>query len=307
MKRFLLLALLTTSAFAQATTTPGVGKVADDGLVIDRVGEASKRDLPADLLKRIVNEDIDILRGKRPDGSYDFAQYERFEAGRSAKEFSINYHKDRMEEVEVRDSWVYRLVVQVPSRRLLVRKNRPVWIERVDVDMVPEGSTQSKHESFEVKAWIQPSESRPFDLPAIAKQATVKVIATVDENGGYGNIEVALVQARIVDSPDSPYAEAVGSAKAILRALENNDVQSMRTSARRMRTALGGTLAAAAPAVAPRATASEMTVTAPRTDTASRIELQTELQMIEDLLTGTETERREGMDRLHQMIRRLRQ
>jgi hypothetical protein len=49
-----------------------------------------------------------------------------------------------------------------------------------------------------------------------------------------------------------------------------------------------------------------MTVTAPATDTAARLELQTELQMIEDLLTGTEPERREGMDRLHQMIRRLR-
>jgi hypothetical protein len=42
-------------------------------------------------------------------------------------------------------------------------------------------------------------------------------------------------------------------------------------------------------------------------DVASQLELQTELQLIEDLLTGSEAERREGLDRLHQMIRRVRQ
>ncbi|MFP5246826.1 MAG: hypothetical protein ACLGH0_09035, partial [Thermoanaerobaculia bacterium] len=43
------------------------------------------------------------------------------------------------------------------------------------------------------------------------------------------------------------------------------------------------------------------------TDTATRLEMQTELQLIEDLLTGSENERREGLDRLHQLIRRMRQ
>jgi len=306
MKRLLLIALLATSAVAQAP----MARVADDGLVIDRVGEASKRDLPKDLLKRIVNEDIDLLRGKRQDGSYEYAKYERFEAGRVVESFSINYRKDRMETVEVKGSWIYRVILEVPTRRLVVRRNRPVWIERIDAEFVPEGSTVTQRESFEVKAWLQPGEVRPFDLPAIAKQATVKVVATAEEKGGYANIDVALVQARIVDATDSPYAEAVASAKAVLRALDNNDIQSMRTSARRMRTSLGGTVttsAATIPAVAPRPAVSEMTVTAPRTDTATRLELQTELQMIEDLLTGTEAERREGMDRLHQMIRRMRQ
>jgi hypothetical protein len=122
------------------------------------------------------------------------------------------------------------------------------------------------------------------------------------------------VQARIVDAADSPYAGAVASAKAILRALDNNDIPSTRATARRMRAALGGnssapttstTASVAPPPIVPRPSASEMTVTAPP-DTATRLELQTELQMIEDLLTGTEAERREGMDRLHQLLRRMR-
>ena len=313
MKRFFLVMLLAAAASVPSSAQTPISRVADDGLVIDRVAEASKRDLPTDLLKRIVNEDIDVLRGKRSDGSYDYAKYERFESGRTVKSFSINYRKDRMETTESRGSWIYRIVVEAPSRRMLVRKNRPVWIERVEVDYVPEGSTQSKSQVFEIKAWIQPGEVRPFDLDAIAKQATARVIATAEEKGGYGNIDVALVQARIVDSPDSPYAEAVASAKAILRALDNGDIPSLRVSAGRLRASLGGSPSAAptpAPAVvssaAPRPAVSEMTVTAPSADTATRLELQTELQMIEDLLTGTDAERREGMDRLHQMIRRLR-
>ena len=314
MRRFLLMTLLIALATTALAQVP-VARIADDGLVIDRVAEASKRDLPTDLLKRIVNEDIELLRGKRPDGSYDFAKYERFEAGRVNGSYSINYRKDRMETVETRGSWIYRVIIEVPTRKLLVRRNRPVWIERVDVDYVPEGSTQLQQQSFEVKVWMQPGEVRPFDLQSIAKQATVKTIATAEEKGGYANVDVALVQARIVDAADSPYAEAVGSAKAILRGLENGDIQSTRASARRMRAALGGGSApiagAAAPSIAPpvvpRPATSEMTVTAPPVDTATRLEIQTELQMVEDLLTGSEAERREGMDRLHQLIRRMRQ
>jgi hypothetical protein len=300
-------ALLTPIAHAQPQ--PTVARVADDAMVIDRVGEASKRDLPADLLKRIVNEDIDVLRGKKSDGSYEYAHYERFETGRTQSSFSINYRKDKMETVEVRGAWIYRVIVEVPTRRLLVRKNRPVWIERIDVDYVAEGTTRTEQQSFEVKAWLQPGEVRPFDVPAIAKQATAKLIATAEEKGGYANVDVALVQARIVDAAESPYAEAVASAKAIQRALDNNDIASMRASARRMRTSLGAVRSSTTtPAIAPRPAVSEMTVTAPpAADNATRLELRTELQMIEDLLTGTEAERREGLDRLHQMIRRMRQ
>jgi hypothetical protein len=110
------------------------------------------------------------------------------------------------------------------------------------------------------------------------------------------------VQARIVDLATSPYAEAVASAKALQRALNNNELTSVRASAQRMRDALGGsgTIAVVAPRLAPAASASEMP------DAGTQLELQTELQLIEDLLTGNESERREGLDKLHQLIRRMR-
>ncbi len=277
-------------------------QVATDAIVIDRVAEASKRDLPTDLLRRIVDEDIELLRGRRPDGSYEYATYERFEAGRITKDFSVQPREDKMETNEVRGANVYRVIVEVPSRRMLVRRNRPVWVERIDVEFIAQGGSQVQNQSFEVKAWLQPGEVRPVDLPAIARQATARVIATGDKEGGYGNLVIALVQARIVDLPSSPYAEAVASAKALQRALNNGELPSVRASAQRMRDALGGsgTIAVIGVRPTPVETASEMP------DTATQLELHTELQLIEDLLTGSEAERREGMDKLHQMIRRLR-
>ncbi len=297
MKRAFVIALfLSTSAFAQQ-----IQRVADDALVIDRVAEASKRDLPSDLLKRILAEDIDLLRGKRADGTYEFATHERLEAGRETQSFSVNPRKDQMETLQMKGSFVYRVIVDVPKRRLVVGRNRPIWIERIDVESLPAGSSQAQLTSVDVKAWLQPGEVRPVDLPSVARQVTAKVIAAANPEHGYGNIDVTLVQARIVDNPDSPYADAVASAKAIQRAIENNDIKSMRAMAQRMRTSLGGSRVVAVPT--PAASTFDVRAT---TDVASQLEMQTELQVIEDLLTGSEAERREGLDRLHQMIRRLR-
>ncbi|HUP59373.1 MAG TPA: hypothetical protein VNA69_03010 [Thermoanaerobaculia bacterium] len=293
MKRVLVLLLFATSALAQ------VQRVADDALVIDRVAEASKRDLPADLLKRIVSEDIELLRGKRPDGTYEHATYERLEASRTSTSFSVQPRSDKMQTLEMRGAFVYRVVLDVPSRRLVVRKNRPVWVERVDFEYVGVGSPQTERSSVEVKAWIQIGEVKPVDLPAVARQATIRVIATADPKTGYGNLDVTLVHAKIVDNADSPYASAVASAKAIQRALENNDIASIRASAKRMGEALSG-----GQAILPVVPTGE--IARPPLDRASELELQTELQVIEDLLTGTEAERREGLDKLHQLIRRMR-
>lgn len=295
MKHFLAAALFATAAFAQSP----VEQVVNDAMVVDRVAEASKRDLPSGLLRRIVEEDLELLRGRRSDGSYEYATYERFEGGRITKEFSVQPRSDAMQTLELRGSNVYRVIVDVPSRRFLVRRNRPVWVERVDVEYIGDGSAQLQQRSFEVKSWLQPGEARPIDLPVIARQATARVIAAAEKDGGYGNVEVALVQARIVDLATSPYAEAVTSAKALLRALETNEMSAIRTNAQRMRDALGGG-GGTISVIAPRPAAVE-----PQ-DAATRIELQTELQMIEDLLTGSESERRTGLDRLHQLIRRLR-
>jgi len=46
--------------------------------------------------------------------------------------------------------------------------------------------------------------------------------------------------------------------------------------------------------------------TAPRIESTPTVEIYMELQAVEDLLTGNESEKREGLDKLHQLVRRLR-
>jgi hypothetical protein len=290
------LALLTVCLAAGSSQAQNVAaRVASDAAAIDRVAEASERDLPAGLLKRIVDQSIDTLRGPRPDGTYEYATWERFEASRITKDFSIQPRAKRMETVEMRGANVYRVIVGVPKRRLMVRPNRPVWIERIDVDYVGEGSAQSRQSSIPVGVWLQPGELKPVDLPTITRQATVRVIATADPKAGYSNIDVALAQARIVDSARSPYAAAMTQAKALLAAVEDRDVELIRTTAQRLRMALGAETAAG----------SAMTVVAPGTSGISGSDLQDELRAIDGLLRGSEAQRREGLDRLQWLIRRV--
>ena len=281
-------------AAATATTTIPTAQIALDARVVDRVAEVSKRDLPRDLLRRMITDDIELLRGKRPDGSYAYAGYDRMEAGRKEQSYSIEDAKKSVR-LELRGSWIYRLTISSPARRLLVTHNRHVFVERVEIEYLPEGSTTSKVQSLDVNGWIEPGTSRNVDLDQIARQATARVYVHADPEG-YGNVELALLEAKIFDNPDSPYADAVKSAKAILRGIDSNDIPSIRAMAQR----LAGELQPAA--------AASVEVTAPRSERPEREQpdIAAELQSIEDLLTGTEVERRQGLDKLHQLLRRLR-
>jgi len=284
-----------------------VARVGADAHVIDRVTEASTNDLPKDLLKRIVNEDIDLLRGKRADGTYQYAAYDRMEAGRKTDSFSVDpEHKESV--LELRDTFPYRLIVNVPSRRMMVAKNHHIYIDRVEIEMLPQTSSEKKFQTVKVDAWLEPGTSKTIDLGDIGKQATARVYAHA-EAGGYANVTLTFIEARIFDEPSSPYADAVESAKAILKAIDHADKPSIRAMAQRISTSFAASSAAIpAPVGAPPATiaatpaVSQVNVTAGREDA----ETVTELQAIEDLLTGTEAERRQGVDRLHQLLRRLR-
>jgi hypothetical protein len=309
MKAVFVFAAILVASVTSAQTP--VARVADDAKVLDRVAEVSKRDLPRDLLRRIVNEDIDLLRGKKPDGTYQYANFERLEASRKSDSYSVQVREDDFQKIEINGEFAYRLVVEVPTRRLLVTRNRPVYIDRVELDYVPQGTSSRKTETVTVETWVQPGEVKPIDLPEIARQVTARVFARAGKEEGYGNIALTLIQARVVDDPNSPYADAVASEKSILKAIDNGDVASIRSLAKRIQQSL-----ASAAGRQPEPATRTVDVVAPRPpSTESRssaleptptVEIYLELQAIEDLLTGTEGERREGLDRLHQLVRRLR-
>jgi hypothetical protein len=295
MRAALVIILAATGAAAQIP----VARVADDAKVLDRVAEASKKDLPRNLLRRIVDDDIDTLRGKRVDGTYQYAGYEKMEAGRTTESYSVDPERaDQLSKMEARGNNAYRLIITSPSRRMLVTKNRRVWLDHVEIEYLPQGSRTTKVQTVKLGVWLEPGGTRSIDFDDIARQATVRVYGRADKESGYGNIDLTLLEARVFDDPNSPYAEAVSSLKAIQRALDHDDVPSIRAMAQRVSQTLGRTTPAASGAV---------DVVAPRTTEAvAPAEVSSELQSIEDLLTGSDAERRQGVDRLHQLVRKLR-
>lgn len=282
-------------AVVAALSPVQVARVSDDAKAIDRVLEISRgHEVPNDILKRLVNEDLDTLRGRHADDTYDFASYERLEASRTRDSFSIEpTGEDKLTRVESKGDFVYRVLLEMPNRRMVVTHNRPVFVDRLEVESIPMASSAKKTKTIDVKSWLQPGGSKIVDLDDIGRHTTVRLFARTDEKNGYGNIDVGLIQARVFDNPDSPYADAVASLKSILKALEHDDTASMRAMAQRI-------VADLQPMQGARPAAAVVDVTAPAAD------IQTELVAIEDLLTGSETERRQGVDRLHQLIRRLR-
>jgi hypothetical protein len=282
----MILASLLTAAVAADIP---LARVVDDAKAIERIAAASKHDMPHDLMKRILNEDIETLRGHRSDGTYQHAGFERFDSGRVSQSFSVQ-PKDQT--LEIRGSFVYKLQIESPSRRMLMMtKNRRVYLDRVEIDYLPVSGAQTT-QKMKLDTWLEPGQNKTVDFEAIAKQATVRLFAHADEKAGYGNVVLSLVQARVFDNPDSPYADAVASAKAILRALDHDDVPSIRAMATRMANDLQPMVSVVA----------QTTQTTQTTDA----EIYAELQAIEDLLTGTDAERRQGIDRLHQLVRKLR-
>jgi hypothetical protein len=318
-------ALIAGSAFA-ADNQQIAQRIWEDSRVFKRVAQVAGRDLPKDVLRKIASEDIDLMRGKRPDATYEYAHYERDEADRQSDRFAVRKGEgDKLSTAQLRAPWVYRLIVSVPNRRLVVTHNRRVYIDHIDLDLTAINGTRSS-QTLPVQTWLEPGDEKRFELPEIERDAIAKVYSRVDSaERGAATIEVVLVNARLVDNSDSPFFTAVQTAKQLQRAIDRGELDSIRRSSDTLASNIEGTnqrivtsLASnAAPAVAPAAPVTPSTsidVSAPRTAAQSAsgmqgtptIEIYLELQSVEDMLTGTEADRREGLDKLHQLIRKLR-
>src|SRR5205085_12453003 len=131
----------------------------------------------------------------------------------------------------IKGSLVHRLIISSLTRRMVVTHNRKVYLDCVEIEYIPSGVSTTKTQAFTLQKWIAPGELIPLDSPEVARQATARVYARADKAEGYGNVVLALVEAKVVDNADSPYADAVASARAILRGVENEDVASIRAMA----------------------------------------------------------------------------
>jgi len=158
----------------------------------------------------LVDDDITTLREPRGDGSFRWASLKPEEASRVKEEKAVEAvsTEPKVDTITVSASKAYRLVITVPQKRSLVSANNRVFVRNALADWIGFDG-QSRKTEIPINVWIEPSNSHSVLLPDITKSAKVTVELAVESGSKKAVAEVALLQAKLVDDPSSPYFPAV--------------------------------------------------------------------------------------------------
>lgn len=312
MKRLLLTATILIVFSAAATAqSPAADEMLErvhlDAQVIKRVAEVARRDLPNDLLQRIIEEDIELLRGRQSDGSYQYAHFEPIESGRVSEGFTVKPREEgeNLDRNQFRAKNVYKLIVHIPSRRLLVARNRDIYLDRIEVSYEDQEG-RSLSETFNVNQRLEAGEEMEFELPRVATDAIATVYARSDTKSA--NMELIFVKAELVDNADSPYFGVIQSAKLLQEAISRRDQTAMQSLASSMADRIDPTIdhGSTLPPIISRVERADVPERAFPVDSIPGLEIYLRLERIEDLLDGTPEERDDARERLREVIRELR-
>ncbi len=285
MKRALSIFLVATAIEAQQQNV--VQRIADDALVFDRVAQASKRDLPRDLLKRIVKEDIELLRGKRRTARTSSRTSSASTPAASTKSFSIQpAARGRWQTVEMKGDWVYR-VDRSRCRRASswCAGTAPSGSSGSTSTTSPSAARSREQQSIEVQAVAAAGRSSSGRLPRHRASGHGE---RHRHGGGEGRLREhrrrRWCKARIVDERRQPVCrggrERQGGPTRAGQRRHGVDARHGAADAVVRRRVDDGPGARGRGARGGAAGRSRRPTVQP--------EMQTELQMIEDLLTGTE-------------------
>jgi hypothetical protein len=226
-----LLTLTTFAAMAQApasATAPDekMALISNDLRTLSRVSAlATDLNDVRQVMLAIIDKDVETLRERRPDDTYRWASLQREEASRVKDEKAIERVQSEKElrEVTVTATNGYRVEVAVPAKRNLVSANNRVYIRNIIVDSTGFDGKPTHHE-IAVNAWVSPGDANGTPLPEIGK--SVKVMAELGvENGEKKAVAtVAVLQAKLVDDPASPYFPAVKRLLMIREVASKKDI-----------------------------------------------------------------------------------
>jgi hypothetical protein len=177
------------------------------------------------LMLAIVDADLESLREKQANDTFRYASLQREEASRVKNERSIERVQSEkvLTEVTVTAANAYRLEVTVPSKRNLISANNRIFVRNVLVDSTSFDGKTAHHE-IAVNAWVNPGDSNGVALPEIGRSVKATAELGVETGEKKGVAEVALVQAKLVDDPASPYFPAVKRLLAIRDAVKQKDI-----------------------------------------------------------------------------------
>ncbi|HVT43781.1 MAG TPA: hypothetical protein VMT00_05275 [Thermoanaerobaculia bacterium] len=214
------LILAVASAFSQpapsvssaaAAPDPRLETLAVDLKALARIVDLS-RDLnrEKELIQILVNDDIEALREPRPDGTYRWASLQRVEDVRVKEEHRLRRVSTEqiLDTVTMSASNPYRLEIRIPSQRGFLRSNTKVYVRNVVIDATGYDGKTTRTE-LPVNLWIDPKDGHGIPLPEIAKSAQVTVELGVESGGERAVAEISLLQAKLVDDPQSPNYPAV--------------------------------------------------------------------------------------------------
>jgi hypothetical protein len=162
------------------------------------------------VLLAIVDDDVRDLRMPRDDGTYQWASLQRVEGGRVKDEKTVEqvYTEKELRHVTVAGPNGYRVEVNVPRKKSTFSPNNRVWVGVVHAEITGFDDKVTLHE-VTVNNWVNPGDSTGQPLPAIGKAVKATVDLGVESGNKQAVAEVALVQAKLVDDPNSPYFPAV--------------------------------------------------------------------------------------------------
>ena len=162
------------------------------------------------VLLAILDSDIETLRMPRGDGTYQWASLQREDGGRVKDEKTVEHvHTEKeLRYVTITGPNAYRVEVTVPRKRGTFAANNRVWVRNIIVDSTAFDGKTSHHE-IPVNAWVNPGDATGVPLPEIGKSVKATAELGVESGSKAAVAEVALVQAKLVDDPNSPYAPAV--------------------------------------------------------------------------------------------------
>ena len=206
-----MLAALIITAVVAATPDAKVDQVAADFRALSRIAQlANNLNDSRQVMLAIVDNDLENLREKRPDDTYRWASLQREEASRVKDQKSIERVSTEKElrEVPISGANGYRIEVSVPTKQSLFSANNRVYIRNVLVDSTGFDGKITHHE-IPVDAWVNPGDSNGVALPEIGKNVKATVELGVESGDKRAVADVALLQAKLVDDPASPYFPVV--------------------------------------------------------------------------------------------------
>lgn len=190
---------------------PKIDQVNADFRTISRIAALAKNlDDQRQVMLAIVDADLENLREKRPDDTYRWASLQREEAGRVKDQKAIERVSTEKElrEVTITAPNAYRVEVSVPTKQSLFGKNNRVYVRNVLVDSTGFDG-KITHQDIPVDAWVNPGDSNGTALPEIGKTVKATVELGVESGDKRAVADVALLQAKLVDDPASPYFPVV--------------------------------------------------------------------------------------------------